>query len=217
MYFCNVVAVYGLAYFVPSIIAVSIPILTSSSLQDASLTPHQNLGYTGVYASLLSAPQYIVGLCFLVIGATVGDRIHRRLPVIIAQTLIGILGLALMSQPQLPTSARYAGTYLAIASCQANNAAILIFGQNNVVGSAKMNIASMLNISSGTLAGIVGSTIYTTQSAPRYMPGLSTTMALNACLIVTCVAAWIGLSRLNKKADREGIVFNGVAGWRWTM
>jgi len=122
-----------------------------------------------------------------------------------------------MSQPQLSAHARYAGIFLAIASCQANNTAILIFGQNNVVGSAKMNVASVLNIASGTISGIIGSTIYTRQTAPRYMPGLATTMALNACLMITCIVAWIVLHRKNKQADQGKVVFHNVPGWRWTL
>ncbi|KAL1984538.1 hypothetical protein VTN96DRAFT_9038 [Rasamsonia emersonii] len=122
-------------------------------------------------ANLYSAPPYIVGLGFLIIGGAIGDYFHFRLPIIVVQTCLGILGLALMSQPPLSVQARYAGIFLAIASCQANNAAILIFGQNNVVGSAKMNIASMLNISSGTISGIVASTIYTSAAPRGICPG----------------------------------------------
>lgn len=122
-----------------------------------------------------------------------------------------------MSQPHLSSSVRYFGVFLAIASCQANNAAILIFGQNNVVGHAKMNIASMLNIAAGTLSGIVGSTIYTEKSAPRYLPGLSATMALNACLIITCIIAWIVLARKNRQADAGRSILPDVPTWRYTL
>ncbi|KAI1608869.1 major facilitator superfamily domain-containing protein [Exophiala viscosa] len=197
MYFCNVVAVYGLAYFVPSIIAA--------------------MGHSGVMASLYSAPPYLVGLGFLIIGGTLGDYFKRRLPIILVQTTLGTIGLALMSQPQLSAHVRYLGIFLAIASCQANNTAILIFGQNNVVGSAKMNIASVLNISSGTISGIIGSTIYTEATAPKYLPGLATTMALNACLILTCIVAWIVLHRKNMQADQGKVVFHNLPEWRWTL
>ncbi|KAK5173515.1 uncharacterized protein LTR77_002196 [Saxophila tyrrhenica] len=197
MYFCNVVAVYGLAYFVPSIIA--------------------DMGYSGVMAALYSAPPYLVGLGFLLIGGFVADKIHRRLPIIIVQTSLGIVGLAIMSQPSLSSQARYAGIFLSIASCQANNAAILIFGQNNIVGSAKMNLASILNIAAGALSGIVASNIYTSNTAPGYLPGLATTMALNGCLICTCVLAWIILAKRNRVADRGEVIYHGVPGWRWTL
>jgi hypothetical protein len=122
-----------------------------------------------------------------------------------------------MSQVSLSAEARYAGTCLAIAACQSNNSAILIFGQNNVVGSSKMSVASVLNIAGGTIGGLLGSTIYLNKEAPTYTTGLGVTMALQGCLIVTTIAAWLKFAAYNRAADRGETVFYGVQGWRWTL
>ncbi len=122
-----------------------------------------------------------------------------------------------MSRTAASPNSRYAGVCLAIAACQSNNAAILIFGQNNVVGSSKMSLASVLNIAGGTVAGVVGSTIYVTKEAPAYTSGLITTMVLMACLIICCIVANVILHRQNRKVDRGEVIYNGVQGWKWTL
>lgn len=60
------------------------------------LANKQDAGYTGLMANLYSAPPYIVGLGFLIIGGAIGDYFHFRLPIIVVQTCLGILGLARM-------------------------------------------------------------------------------------------------------------------------
>lgn len=122
-----------------------------------------------------------------------------------------------MSRVNGSPQSRYAGVCLAIAACQSNNAAILIFGQNNVVGSSKMSLASVLNIAGGTIAGVIGSTIYVTKEAPGYRSGLITTMVLMGCLILCCIVANIVLHLNNRKVDRGEVVYHGVQGWKWTL
>ena len=145
------------------------------------------------------------------------DHIHRRLPIIICQACIGIMGLGLMSQVHLSPEPRYAGACLVIAACQSNNPAILIFGQNNMVGSAKTNLAAVLNIAGGTVGGLIGSTVYVNKEAPTYPTGLAITMALQACLVLSCVIVWPINARANRKAERGEILINGIEGWRWTL
>ena len=101
MYFCNVVSVYGLAYFVPSIIAVSLPLM--NPVLSSMLTISQAMGHSGVMASLYSAPPYLVGLGFLIIGGTLGDHFKRRLPIILVQTSLGTIGLARKLETPLGT------------------------------------------------------------------------------------------------------------------
>ena len=122
-----------------------------------------------------------------------------------------------ISQVGLSPNVRYAGTCLAIAACQSNNSAILIFGQNNVIGSAKSSVAAVLNVAGGAAAGIVGSTIYLARESPTYTTGLAITMALQAWLICMCLIAIFKLGRYNRSADRGDVVFHGVEGWRWTL
>ncbi|KAJ9633632.1 hypothetical protein H2204_006838 [Knufia peltigerae] len=147
------------------------------------------LGYSGLQANLYSAPPYLVAVGFLLLSSYFADRMQRRLPLVIIQGCIGIVGLA----------------------------TILIFGQNNVVGSSKRSVASVLNIAGGTIGGLLGSTIYLQKEAPTYTTGLGVTMALQACLIITSIAAWAKLSSYNRAADNERAVFNGAESWRWTL
>jgi len=59
------------------------------------------MGHSGIMASLYSAPPYLVGLGFLIIGSTIGDYFKRRLPIILVQTALGTLGLARKSERSL--------------------------------------------------------------------------------------------------------------------
>ena len=122
-----------------------------------------------------------------------------------------------ISQADLSPSTRYASTCLAIAACQANKSAILIFGQNNVVGSSKMSIASVLQIAGGTIGGLLGSTVFLEREAPSYITGLGVTMALQACLILASIGGWLKFAAYNEAADRGKAVFHGVKDWRWTL
>lgn len=122
-----------------------------------------------------------------------------------------------MSQVHLNPGPRYAGMCLAISACQSNNSAILIFGQNNIVGSAKTNLAAVLNIAGGVVGGLIGSTVYMNKEAPTYPTGLAITMAFQGCLLLSCLFVWPINVRGNRKAERGEILINGIEGWRWTL
>jgi len=92
MYMCNVCMVYGLAFFVPTILVVSTLPLSAIASQTHHL--YQSLGYSGLQANLHSAPPYMVAVGFLAISSYAADKMQRRLPIIIIQACISILGLA---------------------------------------------------------------------------------------------------------------------------
>jgi len=81
-----------------------------------------------------------------------------------------------------------------------------------------MSVAAVLNIAGGTIGGLLGSTIYVEKEAPKYPSGLGATMALQVCLLGSCVLAWVVFGRANRRADRgEGDIVSEYPRWRWTL
>lgn len=74
-----------------------------------------------------------------------------------------------------------------------------------------------LNIAGGIVGGIIGNTVYMNKEAPSYSTGLAVTMALQGCLLLSCLVVWLINVRGNRRAERGEILINGIEGWRWTL
>jgi hypothetical protein len=70
-------------------------------------------------------------------------------------------------------------------------------------------------ISAGALGGVCGSTIFRRQDAPRYLPGMWATVAMQ--MVYMCIVAGLSFhfKRQNRKADQDGKVLEGVEGFRY--
>jgi hypothetical protein len=55
------------------------------------------------------------------------------------------------------------------------------------------------------------------QDAPNYVPGLVAVMALFGLAVILSILTLFVLWRENKKADRDGKVIEGLAGFRYTL
>jgi hypothetical protein len=100
---------------------------------------------------------------------------------------------------------------------QANAMAVLAFWQNNIVGSSKRGVMTVWNLFGSSIGGIIGSTIFRSQDAPAYSPGLYTVLALQALLLVITAISMAVFFMKNKKADNAGTVLHGIKGWRYTL
>ncbi|VUC37779.1 unnamed protein product [Clonostachys rosea] len=219
MFMCIVIPTYGLGFFMPSILVL--------------MVEPQGLGHSGLQATLHSAPPYAASIGMLILTAFIGDKLRMRAPIIISLALLTLIGMILVSierferlvtdkakvvRPVYSSEVRYAGLFFAVMGAQANQTAILSFAQNNIVGSSKKLFVSALNIGGGALGGIIGSTIFRSEDAPTYGPGLYTVIALQALLIclttVYTTMFWI----VNRRADAStSSIINGIDGWRHTL
>lgn len=110
------------------------------------------------------------------ISAYIGDKYHVRGPILIANSLIALIGLPVMGFAS-SSAVRYFGVFLVTASTNANIPVALAYQANNVRGNWKRALCSALFVGFGGIGGISGSTIFRSQDAPRYIPGISAAIA----------------------------------------
>lgn len=110
------------------------------------------------------------------ISAWLGDKFHVRGPILIANSLISLVGLPLMAFAS-GTGARYFGVFLVTAGANANIPVSLAYQANNVRGQWKRALCSALFVGLGGVGGISGGTIFRTQDAPKYIPGICAAIA----------------------------------------
>lgn len=71
------------------------------------------------------------------------------------------------------SGARYFGVFLVTAGTNANIPTALAYQANNVRGQWKRALCSALFVGLGGVGGISGGTIFRSQDAPRYVPGIA--------------------------------------------
>ncbi|PMD15411.1 MFS general substrate transporter, partial [Hyaloscypha hepaticicola] len=149
---------YALAFFVPSILT--------------------GMGYAGLKASLFSAWPYLPTIRLLWIGSYISDKTKMRIPIIIFQSILMIIGFIRINQ------VRYLGVFFATMGCQCNVPAQISLAQMNAIGSARRSIVAVVTVWGGASGGIIGSLIFRTQDALHYTSGLYTSISMASCIIL---------------------------------
>ncbi|KAI4185725.1 MAG: hypothetical protein L6R41_003951 [Letrouitia leprolyta] len=115
--------------------------------------------------------------CILIyLSAYIGDRLHSRGPILIANAIIALVGLPIMGFAS-SNGARYFGVFLVTAGTNANIPTSLAYQANNVRGQWKRAFCSALFVAFGGIGGIAGGTIFRAQDKPRYLPGIGAAIA----------------------------------------
>lgn len=148
--------------------------------------------------------------------AWVSDRIRMRWPIIILQAVLGIAGLLIILYGH-PPGVRYFGLFLASYGIQSNVPSILSYVQNQTGRLEKKGIASAAVISAGALGGICGSTIFRSQDAPRYLPGMWSTITMQILFIIIVACLTIYFKKKNRMADQGRLrELEKVEGFRYS-
>ncbi|KAF4456261.1 MFS general substrate transporter [Fusarium albosuccineum] len=197
MYMFCVTTTYGLAYFMPLIL-------------------NGQMGFTGALSQVLTTPPYFYSF-FLAAGLSwASDRTRMRSPFIIFLSLNTILGIVLTRWGP-NTGSQYLGLFFTLSGSLVNGPMIIVFAQNNAPTRAKRAVSSGLQLTMGAVGGIIGSTVFRSQDAPSYTPGV---------IVVICSASIImGLSgllawrfhRLNRLHTETGCVLEGQQGFMFTL
>ncbi|KAK3711520.1 hypothetical protein LTR37_009511 [Vermiconidia calcicola] len=195
LFLCTTTVTYAIAFFLPQIL--------------------EGMGFGVAAAQCLIAPPYVVAAIWMFGCAVWGDAKHMRGPIIIVNAVLGLIGLPLLGFAT-NVGARYFGVFLAVTSCNANVPTILTFQANNIRGQWKRALASATLVGSGGIGGIIGSTVFRSQDAPAYVPGMITTII--ACVLIVVVTLMLEFKfwRANKKAASGGKFIEGLEGFRYT-
>ncbi|KAG8533029.1 uncharacterized protein KY384_001812 [Bacidia gigantensis] len=147
---------------------------------------------------------YSVAFVLTLTVAVLSERYRIRAPFIMASSSIAIIGyIILLSNPLSRPGVSYFGTILAAAGIYPATALVLAWPANNVSGQTKRATANAMQISIGNLGAVLGTQLYRTETAPKYLLGHSFALAyliFNVAVVGTL--GWI-LKRENEKRDRE--------------
>ncbi|KAF5969016.1 major facilitator superfamily transporter [Fusarium bulbicola] len=217
-YYVVASSIYSLGYFLPLIL-------------------RESLGFSYTKAQLLFSPPYVCYVppcpfsqpdselqlidrsqmfCIImsILSGWVSDRLRLRWIFLVVQAEIGIASLFIILFVHAPY-VRYFGVFLGVWGIQANVPVTLAYGANNAADPAKKGIISAAMITAGAIGGITGSTIFRVQDAPRYLPGMATTIAFQALYIVLTAGMSYYFKKKNKEADEKGTILEGVPGFRY--
>jgi cyanate permease len=188
---------YAIAYFLPVIL-------------------REGMGFSIAKAQCLVAPPYVAAAIVMYGAAVLGDKYHIRGPIVAFNALLGLIGLPLLGFAH-NNGVRYFGVFLATIAGNANIPAVLTYQANNIRGQWKRALCSATLVGFGGVGGIIGGTVFREQDAPKYRPGIETTMIANALVIVITGLLSIKFHRANKRAEGGGKVIEGQEGFRYTL
>ncbi|EUC36396.1 hypothetical protein COCVIDRAFT_31308 [Bipolaris victoriae FI3] len=188
---------YAIAYFLPII------------LKDG-------MGFSAAASNCLIAPPYVFA-GFVMIGfAWAGDKYQIRSPWVIANGVLALIGLPMMGFSS-NTGVRYFGVFLATAAANANVPCILTWQANNIRGQWKRALCSATLVGAGGVGGIIGGTVFRTQDAPKYVPGIIACMISAGMIILITLLLNFKFWRANKRAASGGKIIEGLEGFRYTL
>ena len=112
----------------------------------------------------------------MMLSAYAGDHYRIRGPILIANSVIALIGLPLMGFAH-SSGVRYFGVFLVTAGANANIPTALAYQANNVRGQWNRALCSALFVALGGIGGISGGIVFRAQDAPRYIPGIAAAIA----------------------------------------
>lgn len=188
---------YAFAYFLPVI------------LKDG-------MGYSTLMSQCLSAPPYVFAVIVAFAIAWWADKTRMRGPFIAIQAVVTLVGLVLTGYAVDNNGARYFGAFLGIAGATGNVPACLAYQSNNIRTNSKRSLGSALQIGFGSIGGIIASTVFRQEDAPRYIPGIWVTIGCQFLILVLVGVTTLFFRRENRKQEKEGKVLEGCEGFRYT-
>ncbi|RDW59665.1 MFS general substrate transporter-30 [Coleophoma cylindrospora] len=188
---------YAIAYFLPVILKVG-------------------MGFGIAASQCLVAPPALASAIVMYGFAILGDKYHIRGPIIAFNAILGLIGIPLLGFAK-SSAVRYFGVFLVTVGANGNVPTILTFSFNNIRGQWKRALCSAALVSFGGIGGIIGGTVFREQDAPKYRPGIETTMIANALVLVGVGLLTIKFYRANQRAERGEEVIEGQEGFRYTL
>jgi len=119
-------------------------------------------------------------------------------------SLTGIIGYIILianTSPVKHPGVSYVGTFFAAAGIYPSTALALSLPAINVSGQTKRATATGMQITIGNLGAVLGTQLYRTETAPRYVLGHSFALGYLCLNVIVAGTTWWVLHRENKKRD----------------
>jgi MFS family permease len=159
-------------------------------------------GWSRQVVQALTIPVYFAGFASYIVCAWYGDRIQQKGIFCIGGLAVSMLGyIFLIINKGLILS--YCGTFIVALGLWVATGAAFTWINNNNPRYGKRAFASGMQITIGNISGVVSPFLYSTDTAPGYLPGYGATIGLLALGIALYTALHFYF-RLQNKKKREG-------------
>ncbi|KAK2623503.1 hypothetical protein QTJ16_006504 [Diplocarpon rosae] len=197
MYFATSSSAYSINFFFPLILT-------------------QGLGFEYTISLVLISTPYFFAIIGGVALAWVSDKYRTRWPIILFQTISGIVGLIIINEAKRP-GVRLFGIFITVLGVQNNAASLHSYAQSQIANQEKRSMSAVALVFAGAVGGIAGSTIFRSQDAPEYLPGMWTSIGLNIS-IVPCLLGMTWYMKYQNRLLKEGKIgpLEGVPGFEYT-
>ncbi|KAG6828257.1 hypothetical protein H0H92_008645 [Tricholoma furcatifolium] len=198
IFMCTTLPAYAQAYFLTIIL--------------------RGLGWSTTAAMLLSAPPYFPSIATAFFFSWISDRTKHRGGFIVIQALMCLIGLCLTAFAN-NGHIRYFGVFLLNAGNTGTVPGVLAYASNNVVSHSKRSVQTALTVSMGGIGGIIASTVFRDQDAPRYLPGLGVTIGSQGILILGVLITHLYFRYMNNLARKGELKepLEGQPGFLYTL
>ncbi|KAF8119695.1 major facilitator superfamily domain-containing protein, partial [Boletus edulis] len=127
-----IVPVYGITFFLPTII--------------------HNFGYNTSISQLLTVPPYMLATVVLLTFAHFSDKLQKRSPFVFASQLIALTGYVI-NISNAPSSVKYSGTFLCVIGSYSAFPGSISWLANNLGGRYKRAVGMAIQIGVGNMEG----------------------------------------------------------------
>jgi len=180
IYWGNVVPLYGISLFLPSII--------------------EELGYSGPQAQLMTVPVYVCACFFCILMAFLSDRAKQRGVFVFGLMVLALVGFIIAMTSDKP-GAKYAGIFIAASGIYPGFPGIVSWLANNLAGDYKRATGMAIQIGIGNLGGGIASNLW--RDPPKYVLGNGLTIMFIGISIVATVIMWVSLRIINARRLRH--------------
>ncbi|KAH3914821.1 hypothetical protein HBI56_019260 [Parastagonospora nodorum] len=159
-------------------------------------------GWSRQVVQALTIPVYFAGFASYIVCAWYGDKIQQKGIFCIGGLAVSMLGyIFLIINKGLILS--YCGTFIVALGLWVSTGAAFTWINNNNPRYGKRAFASGMQITIGNISGVVSPFLYSSNTAPEYLPGYGATIGLLAVGIMLYTALHFYFRMQNKK-KREG-------------
>ncbi|KAI1107336.1 MFS general substrate transporter [Jackrogersella minutella] len=184
----------GLMYFCGNVTYSSLPVFLPTILED--------MGYTAIDAQGLSAPPSFAAFLFALITTWIADKTQQRCLVITVTSVVGGVGYIILATVNT-VGVRYFATFLASAGVFSTIPNILGLTLNNQGSDTRRGMSIVLINLIGQCGPFLGTNVFPTNQAPRYIEGMSICAAFMFFSALLALAQRLLLMWENSRLDRK--------------
>ncbi|KAF2233501.1 MFS general substrate transporter [Viridothelium virens] len=184
----------ALMYFGTNVSFSSLPLYLPTILKD--------MGYTSINAQGLSAPPYFAAFLFALVTTYVADKTQQRGLMLMAISAIGGTGYVILAAATT-VGVRYFAVFLAAAGVFSTVPNILAWTLNNQGNDSRRSAGLILIGAVGQCGPLLGTQLYPTNEAPRYIKGMSVCAAFMFFITIMALCLRTLLVWRNRKLDQK--------------